>query len=423
MASTVTAFLSGLHRNWQLFSPPAATKQENALKFGILGAAKIAPMALIWPAQSHPGVIIYAVAARDKTRATTFAKKHGIPVVKDSYDDILDDPEIDVVYNPLPCGLHFEWTVKALAKGKHVLLEKPSASNLEEAETLFRHPLLSQGANPPILMEAFHSRFTAAFHLFQSTLDRPNIAHVVADAPIPSFVAADDDIRFDYSIGGGAVLDLGTYPTAALRETFGTEPTECFKADLVPMAPPREKCDHTFSASFKFPNGGVGEMKGTLRSPLKDFYFSTITVEHKTVPAPEEEDAKQDGVEVTKTRKVIFWNFMFPNHYHRIDVIDDFEVKKGGSVVKKYTRKDFKKAYTWKEMGWTQNSEQYWSTYRYELEEFVNKIRGTKGSGKFISNEDSISQARALDMIYTKSGLGPRPSSKFWTDGQYVGSA
>lgn len=118
-------------------------------------------MALINPAKSNPNVIIYAVAARDKTRAAAFAKKHGIPHVMDSYDALLDDPAIDAVYNPLPNGLHFEWTYKALAKGKHVLLEKPSTSNAVEAERLFRSPLLSQN-KPLVLLEAFHNRFTPA---------------------------------------------------------------------------------------------------------------------------------------------------------------------------------------------------------------------------------------------------------------------
>ncbi|ETS85562.1 hypothetical protein PFICI_03587 [Pestalotiopsis fici W106-1] len=416
MASTVSAFLSGLHRNWTMLNPPAPPKEQNALKFGILGAANIAPMAFISPAQSHPGVIIYAVAARDKTRATAFAKKHSIPVVKDSYDDLLNDPEIDAIYNPLPCGLHFEWTVKALAKGKHVLLEKPSTSNVQEAETLFRHPLLSQSAKPPVLMEAFHSRFTAAFHLFLTTLDQPNISEAFAVSPIPKFIAADDNIRYDYSIAGGSILDLGTYPVSALREAFGAEPTECTEANLVPMAAPRERCDHSFDATFKFPNGGIGKIHGSLRTPVTELGFSNITVKHRPVPAPEEEDAKKEGTQVTRTRTVIFYNFMLSNHYHRIDVTDEFEVTRDSSVVKRYTRKDFKKAYTFEEMGKDANSNPYWSTYRFMLEQFVNRIHGIEGSGKFISHEDSISQARALDMIYTKSGLGPRPNSKYWTE-------
>ncbi|PQE10514.1 hypothetical protein CJF31_00009252 [Rutstroemia sp. NJR-2017a BVV2] len=406
--------MASLRRNWVIINPPAATKQQDALKFGVLGAANIAPMALITPARSHPEVIVHAVAARDKGRATTFAKKHGIPVVKDSYDAILDDPEINVVYIPLPAGLHYEWAVKALGKGKHVLLEKPSTANLVEAETLFHNSTLSQPNKPLVLMEAFHSRFTPAWRIFLDALDQPNISHALATAMVPSFVAKDDDIRFNYEIGGGALLDLGTYPVAALRVAFGAEPTECVDAKMTPMAPPREKCDHTFHAKYSFPNGGIGEVDGTLRAPNRLFPLPAITVTHKPVPTPEEE--KEEGTEVLKTRKVIFYNFMFSPHYHRVDIEDTFEVKQGTNIVRTFTRKEKKKAYTYEEAGLHQPGEIYWSTYRYMMEQFVNRVKGREGNGLFISPDDSISQARALDLIYTKAGLGHRPSSKYWAE-------
>ncbi|KAK7750017.1 hypothetical protein SLS62_008009 [Diatrype stigma] len=379
-------------------------------------------MALITPAKSHPEVIIHAVAARDKTRATAFSRKHGIPVVKNSYDEILDDPAIDAVYIPLPNGLHFEWTLKALSKGKHVLLEKPSTNNAEEADILFHHRLLfpsTTGKKTPVLMEAFHPRFTPAWRQFMAVLDPPSISHVVARAMIPSFfIPRDDDIRFDYSLGGGSLLDVGTYTVVALRDAFGTEPTKCIEARLTPMAPPRERCDHTFHAKLRFPNGGVGEVDGSLRAPNTRLSLPTITVTHKPVAAPEEQEAGA-GEEVTRTRRVVFHNFMFSPHYHRIDVEDKFEVTKKGeegtsTVVREFTRTESKKAYTFREVAsWPSDQppgEPHWSTYRYMLEQFVNRIKGREGSGIFISHEDSVAQARALDMIYGKSGLGLRPT-------------
>lgn len=110
---------------------------------------------------------------------------------------LLDDPAIDAVYIPLPCGLHVEWALKALAKGKHVLVEKPSTANADEAEALFHSPLLRR-AGGPVLMEAFHSRFTPAFALFKSMLDPPNIEHVVTYSFLPGFLVGDGDIRFKY---------------------------------------------------------------------------------------------------------------------------------------------------------------------------------------------------------------------------------
>ncbi|KAG6364984.1 hypothetical protein INS49_006589 [Diaporthe citri] len=411
------SFLSGLHRNWVILNPPVVPKEKHALRFGILGAANIAPTAFITPAKSHPEVVVYAVAARDKTRATAFAAKHYIPLVLDSYDEILDNDEIDAVYIPLPIRLHYEWALKALAKGKHVLLEKSATSNASDTERLFRHPILTQPSNNqdrPVLLEAFHNRFTPAWQLFQSTIDPPNVAHVLATAAVPSFVVGDDDIRFNFQLGGGALLDLGTYPVAGLRASFAAEPTACIEASMEVMPPPRERCDHTFHARFSFPNGGVGEIRGTMRAPNTRLGLPTITVTHRPVAVPAAEAGEEEGAQVIKTRKVIFWNFMFSPHYHRVDVVDTFEVRRAPTeAVRTFERTEHKKAYTFREMDVDQPGGVHWSTYRHMLEQFVHKVRGRDGTGTWVSPEDSIAQARAMDMIYIKSGVGTRDPSAY----------
>lgn len=138
---------------------------------------------------------------------------HSLKTTPTPFIAILDDPAIDVVYIPTPNGLHFEWALKALAAGKHVLLEKPSTSNSEEAQMLFRSPLLlsPQSQPAPVMMEAFHSFFVPAWRLFMAAVDRPSLVHVHARALIPSFIAKDDDIRFDYGLAGGALMDVGKY--------------------------------------------------------------------------------------------------------------------------------------------------------------------------------------------------------------------
>jgi predicted dehydrogenase len=90
------------------------------LRIGILGAARIAPMALIRPARRVPEASVVAVAARDRKRAEAFARKHGVTRVLDGYAALLADPEIDAIYNPLPNSLHCTWTIQALEAGKHV---------------------------------------------------------------------------------------------------------------------------------------------------------------------------------------------------------------------------------------------------------------------------------------------------------------
>ena len=91
------------------------------VRIGILGAARIAPGGVIKPARNNAEAEVRAVASRDRRRAESFASKHGIPTVHDSYAALLADPEIDAIYNPLPNGLHAEWTIAALEARKHVL--------------------------------------------------------------------------------------------------------------------------------------------------------------------------------------------------------------------------------------------------------------------------------------------------------------
>ncbi|MCU1368997.1 MAG: oxidoreductase, partial [Ilumatobacteraceae bacterium] len=126
------------------------------IRFGVLGAARIAPQAIIKPAAGSPDADVVAVAARDRSKAEAFAKEHDIAHVHDSYAALLADPEVDAIYNPLPNGLHAEWTIAALEAGKHVLCEKPFASNAAEARTVKAvadaHPDL-------VVMEAFHYRY------------------------------------------------------------------------------------------------------------------------------------------------------------------------------------------------------------------------------------------------------------------------
>src|SRR5262245_31333637 len=133
--------LTSASRDSRCFRAPASdTKwrhmEARPLRIGILGAATIAPMAIIRPARQVPEAEVVGVAARDPERAARFAKRHGVPRVHATYDALLADPELDAIYNPLPNGLHCEWTLRALAAGKHVLCEKPLASNEEEAQRM-----------------------------------------------------------------------------------------------------------------------------------------------------------------------------------------------------------------------------------------------------------------------------------------------
>ena len=118
-----------------------------------LGAAAITPTALLVPARDRAEVEVLYVAARDRERAETFAKKHEIPHTRDNYDELVTAP-VDAIYNPLPPVLHAEWTIRALKAGKHVLCEKPFALSAGEAARM----VAAAAAADRVLMEAFHYR-------------------------------------------------------------------------------------------------------------------------------------------------------------------------------------------------------------------------------------------------------------------------
>ncbi len=323
------------------------------------------------------------------------------------------------MYIPLPNGLHCEWALKALAKGKHVLLEKPSVSNAAEAELLFRSPLLTQ-PNAPVLLEAFHYRFHPAWRHFLSLVDAPNVAHARSTASVPGFVFPKDDIRFRYDLAGGTMMDLGTYPMSALRGVFGdVAPEACLDCAVAPCPPPNERCDASFSARFRFPNGGVGEAEGDLTAPLWKFAIPRVAVTHKEVRV-DDESGLPEGQEKVRVRKVTLVNFIMPSLWHRIDVEDEWTVRKtdgAREVLKRWQTKQSKKVYTFREGGGdgdpARPGEEWWLTYRYQLEEFVNRVRGRQGSGAWVGGEDSVAQMAMIDSAYLKAGLPLRPTTAY----------
>ncbi|KAF4999001.1 hypothetical protein FGRMN_2800 [Fusarium graminum] len=397
--SSVLGFVS---RNWQASFPPQPQKNANVLKFGILGAAKIGPDAIINPAKSHPDVIIQAVAARDIQKARAYATKHGIPQIFDSYQALLDDTSTDAVYIPLPAGLHYEWAMRALAKGKHVIVEKPATVNAAEAEMLFRSPLLQQ-PDAPILLEALHFRFQPAWQYFLSLIDRAQIHTVDAIAKLPSYIIPKGGIRFDYDLGGGNILDLGTYPLNALRQIMGNEPEECTMCRTRNAPPPQQLCDEFAKASFRFPGDKVGNAVMNMRASVTKFPTFDITVTY--CERKLEDTSLFKGHKKSLLRKLSIKNFLMSSFWHRIDIVDEYIIRDG-----------CKKIYTFKDTGIEQPGKPYWTSYRHQLEQFVNHVRGNKGSGLWVDYEDSLAQARMVDMTYAKSSLPLRPTSQFRLD-------
>lgn len=231
------------------------------VRIGMLGAARITPMALIRPARQVPGVQLVAVAARDPERARRFAARHGIPTTHPTYDALLDDPRVDAIYNPLPNGLHCEWTVRALDAGKHVLCEKPMAANASEAARMAN----AAARAGRLLVEAFHYRYHPLASRLRAIIDDGElgtIQHVETHFCIPLLLPGN--IRFRYELGGGATMDVGAYTISLLRFLAGAEPeVQRAHARLA-----RVDVDRCMSADFRFADGRTGHMTCSLASAI-----------------------------------------------------------------------------------------------------------------------------------------------------------
>jgi len=193
---------------------------QRPIRFGILGAARIAPDALIKAAHNVPEAQVVAIAARDPKRAREFAAANGIPRVLATYDDLVNDPDLDVIYNPLPNSLHCEWTIAALRAGKHVLCEKPLASNAAEAERMTK----AADESGKILGEAFHYRYHPLADRIRTLMTDGTLGRLVNveghfSVPIP-----ETNIRFDWGLAGGATMDLGCYPLHMIHYFSGMTP-------------------------------------------------------------------------------------------------------------------------------------------------------------------------------------------------------
>src|SRR5688572_9211228 len=233
---------------------------SSPIRIGVLGAAAIVPMALTNPARSVPEAQVFAIAARDPKRAQAFARKHRIPRVHRTYSDLLADPEIDAIYNPLPNSLHAEWTIRALQAGKHVLCEKPFASNAKEAEEMAR----TAEETGLVLSEAFAYRYHPLTAQVKETIARGelgNIKHI--EAQFCFLLPSPNNIRFNYELAGGALMDCGCYPVSLIRFLAEAEPI-VERADASLFAP---QVDHKMTADLSFADGRTAHLECDMLSP------------------------------------------------------------------------------------------------------------------------------------------------------------
>lgn len=323
------------------------------IRIGVLGAARVTQQALYAPARHVPEVAVTAIAARDRQRAEQQARKRGVPRVHDSYQALLADPEIDAVYIPLPNSLHCEWSIRALEAGKHVLCEKPIACNSEEA----RQMAAAAERTGRVLIEAMHSRYHPLHDRVAELLREGVVGEIRHVEAHTCFVIANGkDIRWQYAMGGGALMDLGVYGVSWARFLAGEEPT--VPTATVRLASPN--VDRWIDARLAFPSGASGRILCSMWGwPIMD---------------------GRSWVE-GNAGKLVIDNPTAPQLFYKI------ELQAGG----KKTRYQVKKKP---------------GTYELQLAAFARAIQtGEKprtGADYFIAN------MAAIDAIYRAAGLSPR---------------
>ena len=229
------------------------------LRIAALAASRIADAAIVQPCRDVDGVELVAVAARDADRAAAAADRWGVDRSFGSYEELLDDEEIDAVYIATPASLHRRWAVAAIEAGKHVLCEKPFAANGADARLIAD----AAASSDVVVMEAFHWRyhpFAAGIAEVLSRGDIGTIRHVSAVFDIAAGRIAPGDIRWDLALGGGATMDLGCYPLNWVRFAAGPD-VEVVSATAECPVP---DVDGSLTAQLRWASGATGWIRSSM---------------------------------------------------------------------------------------------------------------------------------------------------------------
>lgn len=253
--------------------------QEKLVVWGVLGASHFAMMAAIPGMQKAPLVELRALASRSLDKAKAAAQKVNVPRAYGSYEELLADPEIEAIYNPLPNDMHVPWSIRAARAGKHVLCEKPIALTAAEAEQLAS----VQRETKKLIAEGFMVHYHPQWLLLEDLIKSGRLGEVRAVQAAFSYTNTDlDNIRNNKQAGGGAVYDIGVYATNAARLAFGKEPK---RVAAVCDVDPKSGCDRLTSALLDFGTGQASFVVGTQHVPYQRVHvFGTKA--HAEIPIP-----------------------------------------------------------------------------------------------------------------------------------------
>jgi len=319
------------------------------LRIGILGAARIAPVALVKPARRTGRAVVAAVASRDRSRAEEFARKHEIPRVLGSYAELVSDPDIDAVYNPLPNGLHGYWTIAALKAGKHVLCEKPFTANADEARTVAE----ADNGNPGlVVMEAFHYEYHPLAKRLVEIVRSGELGNISGvDVAFSAPLWKKGDIRYQLALAGGATMDMGCYPVSLLRLLAPGPRVISAEAKLSSPG-----VDRAMDAHFSLPDGGRAHIGCSM-------FSSSVLRLHAEVTG-------DNG-------RISVFNPFSPQYGHRMKVTTSLGTRK-----ERFSRRP---------------------TYDFQLEAFVAAVED--GASFPTTAADAIRTMELIDAIYSAAGL------------------
>jgi predicted dehydrogenase len=236
---------------------------EKRLNWGLLSTARI-NRALIPVIKASRRNSLAAVASRSKESAEAYAQEWGIGRAHGSYESLLDDQEVDVIYNPLPNSMHAEWTIRALRAGKHVLCEKPLAISVEEVDAI----AAAARETGKIAAEALMYRHHPQTRKVEELVDSGSLGTVqVIKGAFTFNLQRQGDVRLVPELGGGGIWDVGSYPISYARMIAGAEPEEVFGWQVLSDS----GVDVIFAGQMRFSSGLLAQFDCGLRSPERKY--------------------------------------------------------------------------------------------------------------------------------------------------------
>lgn len=259
---------------------------EHILNWGFLSTARINE-ALIPPLHASKRNRLLAVASRSASTADAYARKWNIPRAFGSYNELLNDPEIDVIYNPLPNHLHAEWTVKALRAGKHVLCEKPLALSLAEVDAI----AAAARETGKIAAEAFMYRHHPQTLKVKEIVSSGRLGSLRLIRGAFSFtLTREDDIRLRKETGGGSIWDVGCYPISYARYLAGDNPQKVYGEQILGPG----GVDEVFFGQMHFSDDIHAQFDSGFKLPSRQFMEVVGTEGSLNIPLPFKPNLKEE---------------------------------------------------------------------------------------------------------------------------------